>query len=77
MKTAMEVVLDRIEMLYIEKDNIHWEMFKNDCMEKEKEQIIESFDNGVYVGTYAVDKDGEDYYVETFNKKNNNNGRSK
>ena len=36
MKTAMELALDRIEMLYIEKDNIHWEMFKNDCMEKEK-----------------------------------------
>jgi len=39
MKTAMELALARIEMLYIEKDSIHWEMFKNDCMEKEKEQI--------------------------------------
>jgi hypothetical protein len=68
MKTAMEQALARIEMLYIEKDSVHWEMFKNDCMEKEKEQIIETFDNGIYVGTYAVDKDGEEYYNQTYNK---------
>ena len=36
----MSLALARIEMLYIEKDSVHWEMFKNDCMEKEKEQII-------------------------------------
>jgi hypothetical protein len=42
MKTAMELALARIEMLYELKDEIHWEMFKNDCMEKEKEQIIEA-----------------------------------
>ena len=47
MKTAMELALARIEMLYIEKDSIHWEMFKNDCMEKEKEQIINAYENGV------------------------------
>ena len=42
-KTAMELALARIEMLYGKKpDDIHWEMFKNDCMEKEKEQIIKS-----------------------------------
>jgi hypothetical protein len=46
MKTAMELVLARIEMLYIEKDSIHWEMFKNDCMEKEKEQIQKAFSDG-------------------------------
>ena len=34
MKTAMEQALARIEMLYELKDEIHWEMFKNDCMEK-------------------------------------------
>ena len=34
----------------------------------EKEQIIESFDNGIYVGTYAVDKDGEQYYNQTYNQ---------
>ena len=41
MKTAMELVLARIEMLEGKKDDIHWEMFKNDCMEKEKKQMIE------------------------------------
>ena len=34
---------------------------------KETEQIKETFDNGVYVGAYAVDKDGEEYYNETYN----------
>ena len=46
MKTAMELALARIEMLYIEKDSIHWEMFKNDCIEKEKEQIQKAFSDG-------------------------------
>jgi hypothetical protein len=40
-----------------------------ELLEKEKEQIKETFDNGVYVGTYAVDKDGEEYYNETYNQK--------
>jgi hypothetical protein len=51
MKTAMQMALDRIEMLYIEKDNIHWEMFKNDCMEKEKEQIIDAYCEGFKDGS--------------------------
>ena len=42
----MGLALARIEMLYIEKDSVHWEMFKNDCMEKEKKQIVESFEDG-------------------------------
>jgi hypothetical protein len=46
MKTAMSLALARIEMLYIEKDSVHWEMFKNDCMEKEKEQIQKAFSDG-------------------------------
>jgi len=46
MKTAMELALARIEMLYGKKDDIHWEMFKNDCMEKEKEQIQKAFSDG-------------------------------
>ena len=38
----MQLALARIEMLYIEKDSIHWEMFKNDCIEKEKKQITDA-----------------------------------
>ena len=75
MKTAMELALARIEMLYIEKDSIHWEMFKNDCMEKEKKQIVESFE----VGYKSCDIDeafeinrklasGEQYYNYTYNQ---------
>jgi hypothetical protein len=47
MKTAMELTLARIEMLYgMKPDAINWEMFKNDCIEKEKEQIQKAFSDG-------------------------------
>ena len=62
MKTAMELALARIEMLYIEKDSIHWEMFKNDCMEKEKEQITKAYNSAIPF------KFGEEYYNETYNQ---------
>jgi len=53
MKTAMEQALARIELLYgMKPDAIHWEMFKNDCMEKEKEQVEESYLNGYNDGLY-------------------------
>jgi len=60
----MEQALARIEMLYIEKDSIHWEMFKNDCMEKEKEQICNAYTDGLegpYIGA-------EEYYNQTYNQ---------
>jgi hypothetical protein len=72
MKTAMELALARIEMLYIEKDSIHWEMFKNNCMEKEKEQIVDAFGNGY--GVSYIDGDNrnfsrpQEYYNETYNQ---------
>jgi hypothetical protein len=73
MKTAMELALARIEMLYIEKDSIHWQMFKNDCMEKEKEQIIDAhiegqrvFDN--YQHTQWTNHQAEEYYNQTYNQ---------
>jgi len=34
----------------------------------EKEQIIDAFDNGIYVGVYAVDTYGEQYYDQTYNQ---------
>jgi hypothetical protein len=64
MKTIMAFVLARIEMLYIEKDSVHWEMYKNDCMEKEKEQMIDF----AYGCTQHISKeDIEEYYNKTFN----------
>jgi hypothetical protein len=82
MKTAMELALARIEMLYIEKDSVNWEMFKNDCMEKEKEQIIDAYVKGFDIsaegwnGEYGI-KDfnnikeeikAEQYYNQTYNQ---------
>ena len=60
----MAFILARIEMLYIEKDSVHWEMYKNDCMEKEKEQMIDF----AYGCTQHISKeDIEEYYNKTFN----------
>jgi len=67
MKTAMELALAMIEMLYIEKDIVHWEMFKNDCMEKEKEQIIEAY-YGKINGVFGYREEGEQYYNQTYNQ---------
>jgi hypothetical protein len=73
MKTAMELALARIEMLYIEKDSVHWEMFKNDCMEKEKEQIINAHTNAYLIGEDDIsvedaNKASEQYYNQTYNQ---------
>lgn len=69
MKTAMEQALARIEMLYIEKDSIHWEMFKNNCMEKEKEQIKRAFEFGIADAYNFIEDDAEEYYNQTYNQK--------
>jgi hypothetical protein len=73
MRTAMKELIEKLAMksgdsfyalaFYHDNDEIIKE-----ALEKEKEQIIESFDNGIYVGTYAVDKDGEQYYNQTYNQ---------
>ena len=74
MKTAMEQALARIELLYgMKPDAIHWEMFKNDCMEKEKEQIKKANLDGYKEGcTYhSFDhqpKTTEQYYNQTYNQ---------
>jgi len=62
----MELALARIEMLYIEKDSVHWEMFKNDCMEKEKAQIIDAYLKG-YIHYYPK-VDSKEYYNQTYNQ---------
>jgi hypothetical protein len=70
MKTAMELALARIEMLYIEKDSIHWEMFKNDCMEKEKKQIIKAHIDGFdhIVVDFKKQEYAKEYYNQTYNQ---------
>ena len=73
MKTAMSLALARIELMKdINPDSIHWEMFKNDCMEKEKEQIKDAYHKGGYLlikkpyGEFV--EEVEQYYNQTFNQ---------
>jgi len=80
MKTAMELALARIELMKdINPDSIHWEMFKNDCMEKEKEQIVKANIEGTEHGyreshVFGIDarpyseKRAEQYYNQTYNQ---------
>ena len=69
MKTAMELALARIEMLYGKKDDIHWEMFKNDCMGKEEEQIIDAYRSGH--SDRSFEKYNPYFYEETYNQNQN------
>jgi hypothetical protein len=66
MKTAMELALARIEMLYIEKDSIHWEMFKNSCIENEKEAIKQTFVDAYVYGMTSTDITADEYYENKF-----------
>jgi murein endopeptidase len=66
MKTAMQELMEWIEHWKNEPLSEFQQNKIKELLEKEKEQIIESFDNGIYVGTYAVDKDGEQYYNRTY-----------
>ena len=64
MKTAMELALARIELMKdINPDSIHWEMFKQNYVEMEKQQIINAWmakDNPLQ--RLAAEK----YYNETY-----------
>ena len=73
MKTAMELALARIELMKdINHDSIHWEMFKNDCIEKEKEQIKNAYHKGGYLLTkkpYSeFVEEVEEYYNQNYNQ---------
>ena len=65
-KTAMELALARIELMKdIRPDSIHWEMFKQNYVEMEKQQIINAWmakDNTLQ--RLAAEK----YYNDTYNK---------
>ena len=68
MKTAMYLALSRIEMLYGKKpDDIHWEMFKNECFEKEKEAIKQTFIDAYVYGMTKADISADEYYEHKFN----------
>ena len=63
-KTAMELALARIELMRdIRPDSIHWEMFKQNYIEMEKQQIINSWmANDNPLQRLAAEK----YYNETY-----------
>ena len=66
MKTAMELALSRIELMKdIRPDSIHWEMFKQNYMEMEKQQIINAWiANDNPLQRLAAEK----YYNDTYKK---------
>ncbi len=72
MKTAMQELIDYAHEL----DFGGWEdvfiQKGTELLEKEKEQIMETFENGVYHARYfREDKeqlDGEEYYNQTYNQ---------
>ena len=75
MKTAMELALARIELMKdINPDSIHWEMFKNDCMETEKEQSLNLIKQTcMFMGASIIDieiskMEFEDVYNSCFNQ---------
>ena len=67
MKTPMIFALARIELLYIENDSIHWEMFKNSCIENEKEAIKQAFVDAYVYGMTNTDISADEYYKNKFN----------
>ena len=75
MKTAMELALARIELMKtINADSVHWQMFKDNYLEKEKEQIIDAMEKtAMYVSAASLDKEigkmtFEDLYNQTYNQ---------
>ena len=67
MKTAMQEFSEWLQAYEYELP-LELQVKAKEALEREKEQIIRDFDNGAYAGTYAVDKDGEDYYNQTYNQ---------
>ena len=65
-KTAMELALARVELMKdIRPDSIHWEMFKQNYVEMEKQQII----NALMANDNPLQRlAAEKYYNETYNK---------
>ena len=75
-ETALDILFDEIKrgkvFMMLPDPMFAWlEIVYNKAKEIEKNQIKDAFDAGTYVGTYAVDKDGEEYYNETYNQQSN------
>jgi hypothetical protein len=79
MTTAMIQFLEWLENSSNVKDDIlNWELVKENALEKEKEQIIKSWNNGYSIGCvvgsndYTIEDEEKDngnyYYNQTYNK---------
>jgi len=65
----MELALARIELMKdINPDSVRWQMFKENYIQQEKEQIINAYWASYKEGQYSGDKTAEEYYNETFNQ---------
>ena len=47
-------------------DAIHWEMFKNSCIENEKEAIKQTFVDAYVYGMTSTDITADEYYENKF-----------
>jgi hypothetical protein len=73
MKTALEIFIESIdEYLDPIMDNKDWELFDklaNEAKEKEKQQIVETFNKGTWNGGNNVNyENGHDFYNQTYNQ---------
>lgn len=71
MKTAMELVLNRLGILLQKNDSIHWDLFKQSYMDMEKQQIIDIFTHAYLINEDNISKAdatiaAEKYYNEKF-----------
>jgi hypothetical protein len=61
MKTAVQHIIEYLEQNDLNQDTLH---FANLMLEKEKQDLIDTYDNGQHC--YALFNGSEDYYNQTF-----------
>lgn len=69
MKTAIQELMDIVEMDYMNGVEISMKVFNNmlkEALVKEKAQIVEAYQKGTDVGINDGGEDAENYYTETF-----------
>jgi hypothetical protein len=66
-QTAVEWLVNKVYMVIPNSERNFLEGLKEMAKEKEKEQIINAHDQGIWPTPKAFD-DGEEYYNETYNQ---------
>ena len=73
MKTAMQEMIEYLENTYYVKEILDWEDIKKNILEKEKEQIINAYNQNM-TGFDKLEQEeiglnwSEDYYNQTYNQ---------